>query len=435
MISRTIAAILLACAFSSSSLLAAPHLGLNDVSLLWPVPFSTADLSSIISMDALKGADGAPVWSDQQFADLLATVDSDVAKVDDTQVSFPAGFRSKSAWKIAAIRIDPTAPGGHSSIASKFGRNPQIRLIIQPVITNGSRVKVHDAAVHLVYSYLKGGPGRPDFDTFREIIADLDRLKQISESAGAITSGRPLGFHPALRARVPGFHAEVTKFLSKYLSNQRLTAMALMGIPEPFPEPWIFVALRRNSTTGSMEPIPTMPAQMIDFRGSPSISPTPVVNNRPVADPDSTDLRGVSTAPLFNFRTARDDFAVIANTPAGEVRDTEVRNRDIADVIGNPILAHFLNTDCVSCHTETRRRDRLLLPLGPFAFRVNGQSPLIAPEVFPRDDWNVRNFGWFTPFPGLGGGPTVGTVTQRTANETAEVVEFIERNFRGELSE
>jgi hypothetical protein len=60
----------------------------------------------------------------------------------------------------------------------------------------------------------------------------------------------------------------------------------------------------------------------------------------------------------------------------------------------------------------------------------DGAPPPIAADVLPKDDWNVRNFGWFQPSAFIGGGPTVATVTQRTANETADVVEFIERHFR-----
>jgi len=58
---------------------------------------------------------------------------------------------------------------------------------------------------------------------------------------------------------------------------------------------------------------------------------------------------------------------------------------------------------------------------------MNGEVPMIALDAISKNKWNVRNFGWFPPF---GGGPTVPSVTQRTANETAEGVQFIERNYR-----
>lgn len=50
---------------------------------------------------------------------------------------------------------------------------------------------------------------------------------------------------------------------------------------------------------------------------------------------------------------------------------------------------------------------------------ING----IQPEVLPQEDWNVRNFGWFTSF--LKGGAVVPTVTRRTQTETAALLNFI----------
>jgi hypothetical protein len=52
----------------------------------------------------------------------------------------------------------------------------------------------------------------------------------------------------------------------------------------------------------------------------------------------------------------------------------------------------------------------------------------VDPAVLPAEDWNVRNFGWFpSPFTKT----TRATVTMRTANEAAECVEFINREYRG----
>ena len=86
--------------------------------------------------------------------------------------------------------------------------------------------------------------------------------------------------------------------------------------------------------------------------------------------------------------------------------------RDILDLIADPNRSHFFNTDCVSCHTETRRAMDLL------SVR---DIPGIDTAVLPNGQWNVRNFGWSPPIEG----PVQGTVTRRTAAETAAVVNFI----------
>lgn len=422
-----------------------PKLDLNDVTWLWPVPKSSEDLDGIIAIDSLATADGSPVWSDEQFEDVLKTADGDAAKVGEHRIQLPDSVRTKQVWRIAAFRVDPTAPGGHEVIRKNFGEKPQLRLILQPVTVVDGRVAVHDIAVHLVYSFLrKHGESAelPDREHFKIIISDLDAMKKVIEDAGVKTSGVPLGVHPGLKADVPGLDAMVKAFLAKHLRASDLNAMAIMGLDGP--EPWIFVAMGKFPPGAErFGPIPFLPAQMISFRsGDGIVSPPPKVNNRnPVPNkvtmPDQAkDRRGVATAAMFGDADFElNAFAVIGKNENGEaVLDDQVRNRDIPDLIADPIRSHFFNTDCVSCHTETRRRLRFSLTAGEFAFRQDGKPPLIDPDVLPKDDWNVRNLGWFPPSEFIGGGPTVPTVTQRTANETAEVVEFIERNYRQDES-
>jgi hypothetical protein len=81
-------------------------------------------------------------------------------------------------------------------------------------------------------------------------------------------------------------------------------------------------------------------------------------------------------------------------------------------VIADPTKSHFFNTDCVSCHTETRRARSLL--------QANN-VPGIDPAVLPKTDWTLRNFGWSPPIEG----PVQAVATRRTGAETDAVVAFI----------
>lgn len=419
-----------------------PKLGANDVTWLWPVPASLSELSSVIAIESLNADDGTPVWSDKQFADLMTAADGDASSVGKFRIRLPASVKNKKAWRIVAFRADPTAPGGHELIRQNLGEKPQLRLILQPVTTENDQVNVHDIAVHLVYDFVvrdgEAGKLQPDRNRFRDIVAGLDELKQFAEDAGLSTSGKPLGIHPALKARTAGLDAKVREFLSRHLHATRVSAMALMGLDGP--EPWIFIPLSRSPTgDGSFAPIPILPAQMLSFRsGGGVVAPAPKVNNLGVAPTqfpmpvNIQDRRGVSTSAMFDdAEFVPEDFAIIGVDANGEqVRDEAIRNRDIPDVIADPLRSHFFNTDCISCHTETRRRLRFSLAPGAFAFRQDGEPPAIEPEALPKDDWNVRNLGWFPRSDFIGGGQTLPTVTQRTANETAEVVEFIERHYR-----
>ncbi|MBX7132292.1 MAG: hypothetical protein K1X67_06405 [Fimbriimonadaceae bacterium] len=420
---------------------APPKLAPNDVTWLWPAPNSTSELDKVISIDSLKSGDGTPVWSDQQFNDVLTAADSDAARVGSSRIKLPQAVRTKAVWRIAAFRVDPTAPGAHEIVRQTFGEKPQLRLIVQPVTVNGNRIEVHDIAVHLVYSFVtQGADGTeaPDREAFREIIKDLDAMKAHVQDAGVLTSGVPLGIHPGLKAEVASLGDKVEAFLSEHLHPEKLNAMALMGLDTP--EPWIFLALSKFPQGAEhFGPVPFLPAQMLSFRVSGGgVIPSPTVNNmNPVPNripmpKEEKDRRGVATAALFGEEVPElDALAVVGRDENGaDVLDDKLKNGDIPDLIADPTRAHFFNTDCLSCHTETRRRIRLGLAPGAFAFRQDGQPPSINPEVMPQDDWNVRNLGWFTPSPFIGGGPAVPTITQRTANETAEVVEFIARQYR-----
>ena len=223
-----------------------PKLDMNDVSWLWPVPRTTAELDRIISMDSLKTEDGNSIWSSEQFGDFIKTAQSDAASVDGMSIDFQDEFRSMKTWHIVAFRADPSAPGGHGNIRAKFGERPQLRLIVQPLTRNGSSFTIHDVTLHLVYTFMEAGqPPTADRHRFARIVADLDALKALVEAAGVVTSGKPLGVHPGLRKNVDGLDRAVRKFLENPSASCQLSAMALMGLDGP--EPWIFLAMSKFS--------------------------------------------------------------------------------------------------------------------------------------------------------------------------------------------
>ena len=146
--------------------------------------------------------------------------------VEGSEVEFQDAIRKKSVWKIAGMRVDPSAPGANAEVRKIFGAQAQIRLIVQPVTSrDDGSLEVHDVAVHLVYSWTKGrdekGRHIPDNEKFAEILADLDALKATTESNGASTAGRPLGVHPGLQANVAGLGSQIRGFLKKHLSNKQ----------------------------------------------------------------------------------------------------------------------------------------------------------------------------------------------------------------------
>jgi hypothetical protein len=142
----------------------------------------------------------------------------------------------------------------------------------------------------------------------------------------------------------------------------------------------------------------------------PLVAPAPHTNNlNPITcqnaavSPASLPIaqrRGVATADIFGLLPPPPD-----------------KTKEVLDTIADPTKSHFFNTDCVSCHTETRRAMEL---------QHLKEIPGIDPAVLPNDAWNVRNFGWFPPV----SGPAHATATRRTAAETAANVNYIDAQLR-----
>ena len=415
-------------------------LSANDVSILFPAPKNQSDLANLIALSDLSGPTGAPtksrVWSAEDFDRFLALAeDSSQVAGSSFRIRLPNEVKRIEAWFVSGIRIDPGAPGLSPAIIAQFGQLPQIRFIVQPVTPRGSDgVNVHDIAGHLIFNFAASAEPplgnnclprpKPDLAAFQGVVRDFtdlrDRLAdgQIGETA-IQTAGMPLNVHPGFSgASAKPFRDAIVATLEKHLASPRLTAMAIMGLAAP--EPWIFLAMQKNSRVNppafGAVPGPTLEglqfAQMLSFRGGDMVVPEPATNNQnpttcrnnaiPVPPFPKAERKGVATAELFN-RTV-----------------PNARVKEITDIVADPAKSHFFNTDCVSCHTDTRRAmDRFpnLVVAG------------VAKEVLPKEDWNVRNFGWFTSF--LRGGAAEPTVTRRTATETAEVVTFINKNMLG----
>ncbi|WP_407185373.1 hypothetical protein [Bradyrhizobium centrosematis] len=404
----------------------------NDVSILFPPPKSAADLANLIAVSDLAGPSTSPqrLFSDADFARFIANAENpEHPSVPDSgvrHIQFPDAVKKIEAWFVAGIRIDPGAPGLSPEIIAQFGRQPQIRLIIQPVTNGADGFKVHDTASHLIFSFtldpdapLNGCAPfprfKPDDEAFKAIVRDVATLRD-QLAAGQfgnvkVSTAGDLNVHPGLvGASAKPFRDSLKALIEKHLSPQRLNTMAVMGISPP--EPWIFVSMLRVPQADLITvPGPTLDgmhaAQMFSAIGGKHVVPQPGPNNQnPITcrhaalqNPPlpQADRKGVSTSEFIDGHVPNSRIIEIVNT------------------IADPRKSHFFNTDCVSCHTETAQPLARKLP----NFAVAG----VNRAVWPKEDWNVRNFGWFPSF--LHGGPAAATVTRRAAAETTDVVAFI----------
>lgn len=454
-------------------------LDLNDVSILFDVPRSADDLKKVISMGELKEAmhpvlktpvetDIWPVAVFQQFKALSNGPAGSVKNggqillpgINPNDKEFkklPGKEQSKllvadrEKWFIAGIRVDPGAPGISKNIQREFGRQPQIRLIVQPVELEKSKEpdgsetvkfkKVNDVAAHLIFSFQRGrGKERTgcslrwfeaDDVAFREIVDELKMLKARFNPKG--DSG-VLDVHPS--AGSAEFKTAVQTFLGKHLHPARLAAMAVMGLNNNQFEPWIFMAMQRNSPTNlTFEAVPSpglngpAKAQMLVIDSFPErtldVKPAPSTNNESDATCEFNIAAGVEGHLKTRKGTSTAELLRTAKIPVRDEQAAKESLRRIAD----PEESHFFNTDCVSCHTETRK------PL-EIGLKQEKDFDKIAASRLPKSFWNVRNFGW-----GLNVDPDKfdatqtkfdPTITQRTLTETEEVAHYINSCYFGD---
>jgi hypothetical protein len=112
---------------SSQSTNAAEPLDVNDISFLWPVPKTKEDADALISL-ADSASDG-PIMPLAIFKALIETAKT--ANVDGRTIGFPSlEFEDPKNWKVAGIRVNPTALGTNPK-ALAFAEVPGISRLLK----------------------------------------------------------------------------------------------------------------------------------------------------------------------------------------------------------------------------------------------------------------------------------------------------------------
>jgi hypothetical protein len=230
--------------------------------------------------------------------------------------------------------------------------------------------------------------------------ADFSQFLAIAENPKAQIAGT------SFPLRLP---AEVKRISAWFiLASARLTSMVIMGLA--FPEPWIFIAMQKVPVGGgqfTFVPVPgptldgAQAAQMLNFRGGPQVVPAPVtINQNPI--------------------TCRHAAFQKPPQPRSEHKGVPRRNLSTA-VLRTTASGRSLTS------SPTPRRVTSSIPTASAVTRIRPSRCFGSATTSPS-----------TASPGrccrkafLNMGPAVPTATRRTATETAEVVEFINRELLG----
>ncbi len=379
--------LLFACGEESSSVpepkpLTEP-VGAHDVSILYPLPAQASQRTSLIGADA-SGARGE-LLPEAVFLE-LPIIDA----VLTNQKSYPL-------LRVVSVRLDPCFPG---LVSSEADCKNQIRLVMQPIQpgAGGEFLTANDAAVHLFYEL-----DRTELTTLIATVVELRNQAGLSADEGA------LGPHPALLVQgIEGAFAQgLRDALLSYAGEQTLTRVTFMAL-EPLGGRWTFGGFDRQA--GKLVPmtIPTTTATTQSFDND---------------DSSGAQFEGAAITPASG---SADDLSLFLNPALADQASADQRTAALRAAlrIENP-TSHSPDTiDCVSCHVAMAARlwgeQNLALSAEGLEeqFTVDGA---VVDGATVKQTTELRAFGHF-------GRRT--SISQRTVNETASVVDYVNEHLR-----
>ncbi|HWU42788.1 MAG TPA: hypothetical protein VN132_05090 [Bdellovibrio sp.] len=387
-------------------------LDVNDVSYLWPPAVQNSEIAALIPLNQ--------VIPESTFQEVMAFSQGQTLqnKTLPTPVHFPEeALGHIQNWYIAAMRIDPCAPGLAAYKGDSQKCLQEIRLVAQPFLVLNDLIDYHDYALHILFELSAGDP--KNSQSFATVLNQLLQLKQQNKEAGVDTTGVPLKIHPGFT--VPGFSKKLNGILLASLQTARLKKITFTGAASA-DGPWAFFQGLIQNQHFVLESDPTLhnlPFGSIspELPGNGgSISPSPDNINWPISDDGG---HAPSAANLF-FKGTIDlkNPAILADASESKVFKIE----DLVNVFDNPQITNRTNTDCFSCHTSTSRAALLNLVNEPnqFKYQAPNDHTTLTPVLMNKSITSFRTFGWFG---------SRGVVSRRVINESAEVANLIEKIY------
>lgn len=365
---------------------ASGRFGVNDVSVLFPLPQSESERARFLWLIPRAGEQGP--YFPPDAPSVLPFLNADV----------PPGFGYPAAM-ITSLRFDPCFPrlGGPNCQA-------QLRLVAQPVLTDATSAKMlDDAAAHLFYAL--------DAAEAERVVAQLAAIR---DSSPVSTKG-PLAVHPALAADPAGATAAALRAL--VVEHCREDNLVRITVNSFVMDNWTFTKFDREG------------GQLI--RRALAGMKTPDSNQGWRRQAQSNDLDDPSgqiapaSADGFDYLLSRDNYEGGAPRDPMAARAAATR----INALENPELTDPESADCASCHLATQTRlfasrngvsfetpTRFVPPSGVDA------SLVLAPSMQGNLGATIA-FGWHTNT--HDGGPSVPSISQRTVYESAAIAAYL----------
>lgn len=346
-------------------------LGMNDVSVLIPIPSSPAAEGSLGATDAGDRGELLP----------QAVYD----KIPKFGVK-PAEGLDYARMRAVAIRFDGCFP-------MPAGCEPQIRIVMQPITDAGTTL---DSALHLFYRLGEAELG--------QVVTRLRELRALAPEQ----KDAPLDVSPALLAQgmTGPYGAGLRELVLKFAGEQNLVRMTFFLRAPPRQEEWFFGGFNRSGDTMTS----------LDIVGVGK-------GNQRVDRPLVQDGYKYEFTPAAK---GPEDVSVLLSTESAAAATPEARDAALASFarIANPDKYGPDALPCAGCHVvsyvaaATKEKYAQDLATQPDAFKSGRDLTLRGQAVLTPS--SLRALGWFKDQP---------MISVRVVNETAAVLDDLDKRF------
>lgn len=351
---------------------------MNDVSILLPLPRDP--LVPVLASAA--GSGGALI--DPAWFEALVTARHDIAPRTGDPVAL-------DDFQVVAIRFDLC---DRSVIgACPTGVPGRLRLVLQPLYRVAGETFAHDVALHAFYPIPAG-----------ELAAVVDELRALAQRQ-PVPPEAPLEVSPAAAAGDAEYLARLSRLVVRYARGASLARLTVIGqVAGSAAFAWRFRGLDRSGDAFAAMAIPSIDAAEQSMQ---------------VAGGDTIYLADRLADLPSGFALATNGARFAAATPGERVAALEA-----LAAIQNPALHDTNDTQCIACHVASfltaRRAATSRIDLASLAGRFTSPRNLATQSIAATDPRVVRAFGWVAKFP---------AISQRVANDTAQVLSEIEARF------
>lgn len=372
--------IFLVISFSINVFAQDSKLGLNDVSILLPLP-------AMGDWNLLPKPDTA--------ANRGLLLSRDVVNKIPQLLAFAPNDDIYSALHAVGIRIDPCFTEGSGPVKCQA----QIRLVWQPLSNADTETSTFDASLHTFYQLT---------DTeFKSLISELKKLK--SKHGLSSADQEPLGINPIIKNQgLKGeYYAALIKIIYRYIGESNFSRVTFMQLTMTG-NVWIFGGF--DIENGELKPIliPRVNSVTQVFRNGAAPRPIWFIGG---IVPEPKDPENLNILTHDSRKLAPQDESAIIEAVKSAFK------------FENPKLHNPGTVDCVSCHVAQ--------PAKMWAMRQYPwlQLDRVSKDIIYNSKMNIRNmspmqihtnivraFGYFMDMP---------FVAQRTINESAEVINYI----------